>query len=241
MTGYWDVHCHLLPGVDDGADSMEESMHMLQMEYTDGVRHIIATPHYRKGMFETPVGMLEAQYEAVCREARCRLPGLEIYLGCEFYANMDMTETLESGRRPAMGNARAVLAEFSGNVSEEFIRERTAALRAAGFTPVLAHVERYACLRENISLVRELVGMGAYIQVNAGSILGEHGRKCKKFCSRLRKEDLIHLIGSDAHGDQVRPPRIGACAAYLKKKCGSAYVEQIFCANPGEIFAGIAR
>lgn len=240
MTGYWDVHCHLLPGVDDGAESMEESMRMLRMEYADGVRHIIATPHYRRGMFEASDGRIKAQYEAVCREAGNQLPGLEIYLGCEFYANMDMTETLNSCSRPVMGEKRAVLAEFSGNVSEEFIRERTAALRSSGFTPVLAHAERYACLRENISLVRELSKMGAYIQVNAGSILGEHGRKCKKFCSRLRKEDLIHLIGSDAHGDQIRPPRIGDCAAYLQKKCGSGYVNQIFCVNPGKIFAGIA-
>ena len=204
MTGYWDVHCHLLPGVDDGADSLAESMRMLRMEYADGVRHMIATPHYRAGMFETPLEKLEAQYEAVCREARRELPGLMIYLGCEFYANMDMVEMLAARKRPLMGNSRAVLAEFSGNTPAEFIRERTAALRAAGFTPILAHVERYACLRENLTLVRELVGMGAYIQVNAGSILGEHGRRCRKFCSRLRKENLIHLVGSDAHGDQRR-------------------------------------
>ena len=241
MTGYWDVHCHLLPGVDDGADSLAESMRMLRMEYADGVRHMIATPHYRAGMFETPLEKLEAQYEAVCREARRELPGLMIYLGCEFYANMDMVEMLAARKRPLMGNSRAVLAEFSGNTPAEFIRERTAALRAAGFTPILAPVERYACLRENLTLVRELVGMGAYIQVNAGSILGEHGRRCRKFCSRLRKENLIHLVGSDAHGDQVRPPRIGACAAYLKKKCGSEYVNQIFCANPEGIFAGISE
>lgn len=237
MTGFWDIHCHLLPGVDDGADSLEESMRMIRMEYADGVRHIIATPHYRKGMFETSADKIEAQYEAVCREARRELPGLHIALGCEFYANMDMTETLGAGKRPTMGKSRAVLTEFSGNAPEEWIRERTMALRSAGYIPVLAHIERYQCMRENLGFVRELSALGAYIQVNAGSILGAHGRQCRKFCRALRRENLIDLIGSDAHGDQVRPPCIGACVARLMKKAGREYVEQIFCANPEKIFA----
>ena len=91
-----DVHCHILPEVDDGADDMKEALQMLELEYQDGVRTIIVTPHYRKGMFECSSERILKKYEQLKKEAKDRWKDLTIVLGCEFHANMDMIEIIES-------------------------------------------------------------------------------------------------------------------------------------------------
>ena len=96
MRGLFDIHCHIIPGVDDGASNMEESIKMLKMEYAEGVRTIIATPHFRVGMFETPPEEIIGQFELLKRTASEENCGIELYLGCEFHANMDMMKYLRT-------------------------------------------------------------------------------------------------------------------------------------------------
>ena len=95
--GLFDIHCHIVPSVDDGASSAEEAYKMLQMEYRQGVRNIIATPHYRLQMFETPIETVEHQFLVLRQLARKVAPDLHVYLGCEFHSNMEMVEMLRSG------------------------------------------------------------------------------------------------------------------------------------------------
>ena len=85
MTGYWDIHNHILPGVDDGSGCMRETMQMLEEEYRQGVRHIVFTPHYRRDMFAIPREEIQAVYAHVCEMAADRFPEMEFYLGCEYY------------------------------------------------------------------------------------------------------------------------------------------------------------
>lgn len=91
--GLFDIHCHIVPSVDDGASSAEEAYKMLQMEYRQGVRNIIATPHYRLQMFETPIETVEHQFLVLRQLARKVAPDLHVYLGCEFHSNMEMVES----------------------------------------------------------------------------------------------------------------------------------------------------
>lgn len=85
MTGYWDIHNHILPGVDDGSGCMRETMEMLEEEYRQGVRHIVFTPHYRRDMFAIPREEIQTVYARVCEMAADRFPEMEFYLGCEYY------------------------------------------------------------------------------------------------------------------------------------------------------------
>lgn len=89
MTGYWDIHNHILPGVDDGSGCMRETMEMLEEEYRQGVRHIVFTPHYRRDMFAIPREEIQAVYARVCEMAADRFPEMEFYLGCEYYIHSD--------------------------------------------------------------------------------------------------------------------------------------------------------
>lgn len=230
MIGITDVHCHILPGVDDGADSLQLAVQMLQAEYKDGVRRIILTPHYHRQMFEPEMEQIYAAFATLC-EAN-PYPDLELDLGCEYHANMDMIRDIQEGYRPTMAGSRCVLTEFSDDVEVSFIRERTRCLLSAGYTPILAHVERYCAITKDIAVIDELSECGCRIQVNADSIIGKDGFFTKRFCKKLMDYDLIDLIGSDAHNLQDRPPRLGACAEYLEKKMGASYAERLLIQNP---------
>lgn len=234
-----DIHCHILPGVDDGADTMEEARKMLRLEYEDGVRTIIATPHYREGMFEPVMRQVVKAYTQVREMARGM--GMRLYLGCEYHTNSRMVKDLRRKRRPTMVGSSYVLTEFSGAHNYEKIRNQVYDLLTEGYQPILAHIERYPCLREDIQKVRELVDLGAYIQMNAGAILGESGSPIRKFGRQVMEEDLLHFIASDAHGVKYRRPNLGACAKYVSKKMGQPYAEKIFCGNPDYILREARR
>ena len=228
MSGLYDVHCHIVPHVDDGASSMEESMNLLRMEYEDGVRTIYVTPHYRRGMFETPMEKIYEQFARVKEAAPQIGPDLRIFLGCEFHANMDMVDILDAGGRPTMGESRCVLTEFSEVSDQKFIQERCYALLSHGYQPIIAHIERYPAMRD-IKFVEQMVNMGAYIQMNSESIIGMEGFGTKMFCKKVIKKNLLHFIGSDAHNTHTRKPE------FLTKAMGADYMRKIMVRNPRRI------
>ena len=233
MRGMWDIHCHILPGVDDGAEDMEMAKMLIRKELDDGVQNIILTPHDRRRMFEPEMSQIYSMYEQLRQETEDW--DINLYLGCEYHANMDMAEDLNAGKRPTLGGSRYVLCEFSDGDLASYITERTYQLLANGYIPVLAHIERYKALTKDFSLIDDLVERGCRMQVNAGSILGEDGFFTRRFCKKLIDYDLLHFIGSDAHNLTDRTPRIGECASYLEKKYGEAYAQQILLENPGRI------
>ncbi|HIX99761.1 capsular biosynthesis protein [Faecalicatena contorta] len=238
MTGLYDIHCHLLPGVDDGAETEKESEGMLAMEYNQGVRHIFLTPHYRRGMFETKQEKLDVLIQQICEMAHRIGPDLTVYPGCEFYADDRLLDTLEEHRKFFLGGSDHALIEFGAGTSQVELRETLCGVLSYGWTPVLAHAERYDCVTKDFTFLEELSDLGVLISVNAGSVLGQNGISAKKFCRSLIKYDLLDLIGSDAHGLRRRKPDLGACAAYLTKKYGSNYMRRIMIDHPQKIMEG---
>lgn len=228
-----EMHCHILPGVDDGADSMEEALQLLQMEADQGVRQVILTPHYREGYFETSRDEIREVYQKLCRMVSRRRIPVECYLGCELHKTSDILQLLERDLAYCMADTRYVLLEFSERDAFRTIRNYTSGLLNNGYRPILAHVERYRELDEEG--IGELTDLGAYIQVNAESILGKEGWKTKRFCHRLLKEDQVHFIGSDAHSLKRRPPCLGACAAYMNKRFGTEQTMRILSENPQKL------
>lgn len=237
MDNLYDIHCHAVPGVDDGAASVQEGLEILRLEYMDGVRTIILTPHYRRGMFETDRGRVKEQFELLQSAAAEILPDMSLYLGCEFHSNMDMTDLLDESEYFRMAGSCYVLLEFSGGTSRESMQERIYQAVSNGYVPIIAHAERYDILLKDPGLAEQLVRTGAEIQVNAESILGRAGRPIQKFCRQLMKYDLLTYVGSDAHNASGRPPRMGECAAWLEKKMGTGYASRILTQNPAELLA----
>ena len=228
-----DIHCHILPGVDDGAPDMETSRAMIRDAYEQGVRYIIATPHYRPEMFEPSMKKVIRVYHELRDYAE--EVGIGLRLGCEYYRNEQMIRHLDKKLRPTMLGSRYVLTEFSTNDSFVTVRNYIYELITKGYRPIVAHVERYFCCQEP-ERIQELKKLGAQIQINADSVLGYEGHTIKKSCAGLMKDDLVDFIGSDAHNLEGRKMNLGKCAAYVRKKMGQDYAEEIFVDNPRRIW-----
>ena len=218
MKGLYDIHCHILPGVDDGARNMEESLWMLNKEYQEGVRHVILTPHFRYDMFEPHMNIVTRQFMQLRRAAmNIGDEGMRLYLGCELHSSMDMVECLKKGRRLTLAGSRYVLVEFSNGDEKNYIEERVRSLLMNGVIPIIAHVERYKATRNDIGFLTELKDMGAHIQVNADTISGQDGFGAKTFARKVMKHGLLDFVGSDGHRKTERIPEIGKCVAKMEK------------------------
>lgn len=228
-----DIHCHILPGVDDGAPDMETSRAMIRDAYEQGVRYIIATPHYRPEMFEPSMKKVIRVYHELRDYAE--EVGIGLRLGCEYYRNEQMIRHLDKKLRPTMLGSRYVLTEFSTNDSFVTVRNYIYELITKGYRPIVAHVERYFCCQEP-ERIQKLKKLGAQIQINADSVLGYEGHTIKKFCAGLMKDDLVDFIESDAHNLEGRKMNLGKCATYVRKKMGQDYAEEIFVDNPRRIW-----
>ena len=233
--GIYDIHCHIVPGVDDGSANYEETKKLLRMEYDQGVRNIIATPHFRFRMFETPLSKVREQFKLVQQAAAEIGDDFNIYLGCEFHANMEMVETLDRDLRPTLADSRYELTEFSSSSTRAFIKERADALLTAGYYPIIAHIERYRALRKDFDFIADLIEMGCEMQVNADAVIGRNGLGAQRFCKKLMQEDMLQYVASDAHNLRGRASHMEECCEYLKKHMGRLYTSRIMRDNPSKI------
>lgn len=239
MTGFWDIHNHILPGVDDGSSCMEETLDMLIREYEQGVRHVIFTPHYRKGMFEVSrEGCIEV-YQEIMDSFRTGwkdlMPEMKLGFGCEFHVHPFQPELLED-RYYRMPGKKTALVEFSGADEYKYIRNRVAILTSKGITCIIAHVERYKLTPLEIARLHDMKNV--YIQVNAGSIIGKAGFLTKRKVNKLLQMDCIDFVASDAHDMDHRTVNIGECANYITAKYGEQRTERLLIKNPYSLFIG---
>lgn len=223
-----DLHCHVLPGVDDGSSSMEESMEMLRIAACEGIVKMIATPHYKAGRKNVSVDGITRRIEQLQQCIDEEQLGIELLPGNEILYFDELIEELETKSLRTLCDSNYVLVEFLPGDSYKKIRNAVDALIGDGYIPVLAHVERYECLVKDMGLIKELIELGARVQINAGSVAGKHGWKIKKYVCQLLKEQLVDYIGTDAHDRNNRKPEMLKCIAVLiKKKIDSSYITAI--------------
>lgn len=234
MDGIIDMHCHILPEVDDGAEDGSEALELLRMEYQQGVRKIILTPHRHKGMFEPSMERKQRGLRELRRRLRRMRIDMELYLGCEFHVESEMTFLLQEETGYTMAGSRYVLTELPMQVTEREGQQYLSTLVSSGYRPVVAHIERYEKVRSPVT-VRSFIQAGAYIQVNAGSLLGAEGWGKKRAAIKLLENECIHFVGSDAHDMRRRKPRLGECAEYLEKRIGTERTRRLLIENPGKI------
>ncbi len=244
MEDLYDIHIHLIHGVDDGPDTAEEAEAMLEAAVSEGVRTIIATPHKRLGMFEYDIGTVERNYEELRKKAEEL--GITLLLGCEYHACGDMADDLKNGIVHTLADTDYVLCEFSYMTPERGMQDTVYKLVANGYRPVIAHAERYGAVQKDIGLCDDLQKRGAFIQINSDSILGLDDRRCKKTARRLLKHDLVDVVASDAHGVSYRKSTLAKAYQYVVKKYGECYAREIFTGLPREILnnnknTGMAR
>lgn len=227
-----DIHNHILYEVDDGAKSIEESIAMLKDAKAQGVDAMILTPHYRHGMFSYPKEVIEKNFMHLKREAEGI--GVELYLGTEQHVNSMTVEYIQTGRCHTLADTDYVLAEYKHDTDFSYIKASVQDLLLHGYIPVIAHVERYACM-EKTAHVELLRDMGAMIQVNADAVIGKDGLRAKRYTKKLLKQGLVDFVASDCHGIKDRKSSMGKCRDYLYRKYDKRYMDKILEKNAGKI------
>lgn len=227
-----DIHCHILPGVDDGSHDKKQSCRMLDLAWENGIRTIIATPHYMPESRHPDVRTLLGLVEELREYAYERQYDMAIHEGNEIYYHEEVPELLERGKILPLAGSSYVLVEFSPADDARYIRNALADIQSVGYEPILAHVERYMSLcRKPYDRIGELREMGVLIQINANSIEGKMGTAAKRTAHDLLKRQWVEFVATDAHSDHGRSHAIGDCVRILCKKYPEEYVESILGGN----------
>jgi len=231
LNGFTDIHTHLLPGADDGAKDLQDALALIKMAWENGTRTVILTPHFRGIYKKNTPEMLQQMFEAFLQAVRAEYPGMKLHLGSEIHYQSEAPEWLREGKILPMCGSEYALLEFSNKTLRSRVVSAVLNTLHLGYTPIIAHAERYEVFRKDESLLDEVLDLGALIQLNADSVMGKHGFGVKRFCHRLLKTEQAHFIASDAHDAAHRPPLLRECYLKVNKKYGGEYAARVFYEN----------
>ena len=230
-----DIHCHIMPGVDDGSPDIATSLEMLRIADKNGITHLILTPHH-KPMHHNVSPEHNVAYRKRLQEAAAEA-GIKakLFSGNEIYYSDETMEELESGKICSLAGSDYVLVEFHPTNPYKAIQNAAGRIQAAGFIPIIAHVERYSDIVSHPDRVSDLIQMGCFIQVNASSVMGKYGFGISHFTKKLLKQRMVHFIASDAHDTGSRAPQLLDCRNYVERKFGQDYGKKLFFTNPANV------
>ena len=226
-----DIHIHALCGSDDGADSKEEMFAMIDAAYGDGARYICLTPHYHIGYYGHNRERSERAFEILSEYVFSKYSDLRIALGNELHYEAGCEDQLSEGMCRTLNKTEYVLVDFSSSERKRVISAALDRLLNIGYRPILAHTERYTELLGETELIGEFRRNGVLIQLDTGSLLGDFGRKSRRFAKALLARRLVDIVSSDAHNTDTRPVGMKPTYEYIKKKYGQPYADKICCEN----------
>lgn len=234
-----DIHSHILPMVDDGAQSVNEALALLDKAYRRGTDAIVLTPHfaYEYGFINPNSKIKELFDELSYIVEREHIP-IRLYLGCEFLFSDRESFLYFKDEITTINDTNYILMEFFFDVNGDDILDAIDTITEHHLIPVIAHPERYDCVQNSKSLIYEMVDKGALLQINKGSILGRYGRMAKETALHLLDNHYISFVGSDAHSIVKRTSSMRESYTYIKEHFGSTYAKKIFIDNPAAMLEG---
>jgi protein-tyrosine phosphatase len=235
-----DLHCHILPGLDDGSRSPEESLTMARLALEDGIRTLVATPHALDGVYNVPPAEITEAVAAFQERLSARGLDIKVCAGADVHLSPGMAEKIKTGAVMTLNNTgKYFLLELPPQTLPSGVKEEIFALKMQGITPVITHPERHPAILRDMNLLHEFIAMGALSQITAMSLTGEFGEGVQGCCQVLLKHRLVHVIATDAHSAESRPPLLSRAMNEAAELTGSdtlaaSLVEDI----PAKILAG---
>jgi protein-tyrosine phosphatase len=236
MEHYVDLHAHFLPGLDDGAPSLEIGCQMMGALGALGFGTLHATPHQRSGMFLPSREAIDSTFASVRAEAQAQFPALALGLAAENFWDEVLHERLQRGGLPAYPGGKAFLFEVNPQLMPPRLENTLFELRIGGRLPVMAHPERYVAVQQDLERA-EAIGRSAALLVDLGALDGAHGRDAMKAARRLVESGLAHAAASDVHTAEDQRP-VAAGMAWIRKRLGPAALTRLLAEGPRAILAG---
>lgn len=234
-----DLHSHILPGLDDGAADVEQAVEMCRLAAADGITLLAATPHYYPGLApleaEEVSGLLEGLRGRLAREGI----DLELVAGAEVALDPSLPALARAGRLPTLGDqGRYFLLELPPLSPTQGLEALVFELQVNGLTPILSHPERTWPSARDWGWLARLVASGCLVQVTAMSLTGQMGPAARAAARRLLEMGCCHLVASDAHSPDWRPPQLSAARAHLERLLGKADAQRMLEEAPRQVLAG---
>lgn len=222
-----DIHSHILPNIDDGSKSIEETYNLLKEAKEVGFEGVILTPHYIEGYYER-------NQEELMRKVKENIQdiNIEIYIGNEVYLSENIIKNLKSKKIYSINNSRYILFEMPINVKPLSMYEVIYELLQYKLIPILAHPERYMFVFKEPELIYDLIQKGVLMQANYGSIVGQYGQRTKFIVKKFLENNMIHFLGTDVHRENTIYPNLPMILEKLNKLIGEEKVRQLSEVNP---------
>jgi protein-tyrosine phosphatase len=235
-----DLHCHILPGIDDGAPDLAVSLAMARCAVADGIRITACTPHIYPGLYENTRAGIEAARNAL--QAELDAAGIDLLLatGADTHLAPDLVHGIRDGRIPTLGGSRYLLFEPPHHVAPPRLEDSVFGLLAEGIVPVVTHPERLSWIEDHYEVFARLAHSGAWMQVTAGSLTGRFGRRPKYWAERMVDERLVHLLATDSHHIDRRPPLLAEARDAVARRIGDAEARHQVETRPAGILADAA-
>ena len=235
-----DIHAHILPSIDDGPETIEESIELCKIAANDGIKKIVATPHSKDGVYEAKSDKILEAVDVLNLKLKENQIDIEILPGSETHIHEGLVESVESGMVLTINNSgKFILFElpfvFIPPGTEKFVFN----LKANGIVPIIAHAERISAFQKNPELVGQLVKVGALVQVNALAQTGRAGPIEKECVELLLKNKWVHFIASDVHSLAGRPPILSKAVGNAAGIVGEEEARALVCHNPEQIINGL--
>ena len=223
-----DVHTHILPGVDDGAPTMEYALQMLENAVASDVEWLAVTPHWQ--VADTDSSAMDARLRADFR--RLQEAAVDIPIHLVIGAEVRVTDALPSGKMPTLNDSRYLLTEFATDTDGAAFLPTLESLMTAGYIPLVAHPERYAAVCRDPRLVQDWLDCGCHLQLTGGSVMGNYGKTVQRTAATLLRNDLVACIASDAHGLHGRSNFLLDVYDHLHIQFSKGYANCLMYTNP---------
>jgi protein-tyrosine phosphatase len=227
-----DLHCHILPGIDDGAPDLAASLAMAEAAVADGIVTIACTPHILPGVYGNDGPGIKAAVAALAKVlADAGIP-LELAVGADVHVAPTLIADVRAGRVPTLGGSRYLLLEPPHHVLPPRLEDFAFGLAAAGIIPIITHPERLKWIDGHYPLVQRLASRGVLMQVTAGSVTGKFGGRARYWAERMLDEGIVDVMATDAHDVTRRPPRLAEARDLVAKRCGEDTATGLVATNP---------
>ena len=236
-----DIHCHILPDVDDGPGSVKESLAMAEIARKDGIHTIVATPHTLDGVYRNTFPDIIARVASLQKVFYENRMDIRLFAGADVHLCTRLMERVNSGEAGTInGENKHLLLELPSQSIPEGVRDEIFSLKLNGITPIITHPERNAVIQRDPGILYELISMGALAQVTAMSLTGNFGPRPLRCAGKFLEMGMAHLVASDAHSTVHRIPGLERAYGIVQRKLGQAEAEEVFINRPAKILSGEA-
>lgn len=227
-----DMHSHVLPNIDDGAKSIDETFHLIEEAKNVGFEAIIATSHYLENYYETNAPEREVWVNVISQKLQEENRDIELYIGSEIYLSENIMQLLEEGKASTINNTSYVLFEMPLNIEPLNLYDVIYEMMQYKLIPILAHPERYTFVQQDPELIYDLIEKGVLMQSNYASIIGYYGQKAQIIVKKLLENNMVHFLGTDVHRTNTIYPKIPQILAKLTEIIGKEKLEELTTTNP---------